>query len=208
MLVMHLLAFCSHNDQVVHTIVILFKHPPAPLLSRCTNVEPVTLLMRMWPLGPRVRCTLQIDCPSRLFSRLVAQPAVLAFPALQKHNIHQSASTRQDEANRRHKEEAEAVEHSTASLRDNNAPSSSLGTLSTTRDSSKGAAVPPIREPRPHLDEDPNLFPVLPQQSAQVRPNSVIKCCIAVTHNLLGWPCFEGIPCSFYSDRETFPLWK
>lgn len=139
--------------------------------------------MRMWTIGPRVRCTLQIDCPSRLFSRLVAQPAVLAFPALQKHNIHQSASTRQDEANRRHRDEAEAVERSISSSRDNNAPSSSLSTLSTTTDSSKDAAVPPIREPRPQLDEDPNLFPALPQQSVQVRSNSVIKCCIVVTLN-------------------------
>ena len=164
--------------------------------------------MRMWPLGPRVRCTLQIDCPSRLFSRLVAQPAVLAFPALQKHNIHQSASTRQDEANRRHKDEAGAVERSTESSRDNNAPSSSLSTLSTTKDSPKGAAVPPIREPRPQLDEDPNSFPALPQQSVHVKSNSIIRCCITLTHNLLGWSCSEGIPCSFYPDRETFPLWK
>ena len=152
--------------------------------------------MRLWPLGPRVRCTLQIDFPSRT---LVAQPAVLACLASQKHNIHQSASTRQHEAIRRHREEAEAVERSTAS---------SLSTLSTAKDSSKGAAVPPIREPRPQLDEDPNSHLALPQQCVQVRSNSVLRCCRVVTLNLLGWSCFEGIPCSIYPDRETFSLWK
>ncbi len=161
--------------------------------------------MRLWPLGPRVRCTLQIDFPSRTF---VAQPAVFAFPVFQKHDIHQSASTRQHEAIRRHRDEAEAVERSTASSRDNDALPSSLSTLSTAKDSTKGAAVPPIREPRPQLGEDPNSLPVLPQQSVQVWSNSVIRCCHVVTHNLLGWSCIEGIPCSIYPDRETFPLWK
>ena len=161
--------------------------------------------MRLWPLGPRVRCTLQIDLPSRI---LVAQPAVLAFPAFQKHNIHQSASRHQHEAIRRHRDEAKAVERSTASSRDNDALSSSLSTLSAAKDSSKGATAPPIRQPRPQLDKDPNSLLTLPQQSVQVRSNSVIRCCHVVTHNLSGWSCFESIPCSIYSDRETFPLWK
>ena len=138
------------------------------------NLSPSFLRMR--PLGPRVRCTLQIDCPSRIISRLIAKPAVLVFPASQKHSIHQSASTCQDDANRPHRDGTGAAELSTTSSRDNNASSSSPRTLSTAKDSSKGAAVPPIREPRPQLDEDPNSFPGFPQQSVQVRSNSVIKC--------------------------------
>jgi hypothetical protein len=195
---MHCLVFCLHDDQVVHTIVIQFNHTPYHYFRcvRMLNLSPSFLRMR--PLGPRVRCTLQIDFSSRIFSILIAQPLVLAFPASQKHHIHQSASTRQDEANRQHKDGAEAVEISSSSLR----------TLSTAKDPSKGAPVPPIREPRPQLDEDPNSFPAFPQQSVQVRSNSVIECCIVVTHKLLGRPCFAGIPCSVYPDRETIPLWK
>jgi len=205
---MHCLALCLHNDQVVHTIVILFNHTPYHYFRGVRMLTLSPSFLRMGPLGPRVRRTLQIDCPSKIFFRLVAQPAVFAFPASQKHNIHQSASTRQDEANRQHRDGTEAVELSTTSSRDKNASSSSPQTLLTAKDSSKGAAVPPIHEPRPQLHEEPNLFPEFPQQSVQVRFNSVIQCCIVVTHKLLGRPCFAGIPCSVYPDRETIPLWK
>lgn len=159
-------------------------------------------------LGPRVRCTLQIEYPSRIFSKLVAQPAVLAFPALPKHNIHQCASTRQGGPNRRHIDAAKAVELSNTSSRNNDDSSSSLGTPSVAKNSARSAAVPPTREPQPQLDEDPNLFPASPQQRVHVSTNSVIGCGLSDTHKLLDWPCSEGIPCPFYPDRETIPLWE
>jgi len=141
------------------------------------NLSPSFL--RTWPLGPRVRCTVQIDYSSKILSRLTAKPAVLAFPASQKYNIHQCATTRQEEANRRHRDGAEAVELSTTSSGDKDASSPSLRTLSATNDSAKGAAVPPIREPQPQLDEDPNSFPAFPPQSVQVRTNTVIRCALS-----------------------------
>ena len=157
---------------------------------------------RMRPLGLRAKCTLQIDYPSRISSRLIVQPAILA---LQRRNIHQSASTRQDDANRRHVDREESIESSSTSSKINSDSSSSP---SAAKDFASGAAVPPSRELQPQLDEDPNSFPVFPEQSPQVSSNSVIGYAFSYTHKLLGWPCFEGIPCTIYSDRKTTPLWK
>jgi hypothetical protein len=157
----------------------------------------------MRSLGPPVKWTLQINYPSRIFSRLIGKPA---FPALRHHGIHQSASTRQDGANRRHMDSTEAAECSSTSLRDSNDSGLSLRTPLATKDSGRTATGPPIREPQPQLDEGPNSFLAFPEQSAQVSPNSAIWC--AFSQKLLGWPCFESVSCSVYPDRETAPLWE
>jgi len=135
---------------------------------------------RMRPLGLRAKCILQIDYPSRIFSRLIVQPAILA---LQRRNIHQSASTRQDDANRRQIDKEESTESSSTSSRNN---SDSSLSPSAAKDFARGAAVPPLREPQPQLDEDPNSFPVLPEQSPQVSSNSVIGYAVSYTYKLLG----------------------
>ena len=158
----------------------------------------------MTPLRPRVKCTLQIDDSSTIFSRLIKQPAFLAFPAIQMHKIHQSASMRQDEANRRHIDGTEVEECSNMSQRESNDSSSS----SVAKDSPKSAAVPPTREPQPQLGEDPNSSPAFPEQSVQVSSNPVTGCPFLYSHKLLGWPCFTGVPCPIYQDRQTIPLWK
>lgn len=113
--------FVCMMTKLVYVIVTLFNHVPHQCFCDHAKVEPVPLPVQhtqMRPLGPRVICTLQIDTLSKAFSRLITRPALLAFPALQKHNIHQSASTRRDEANKRHTDRTGVVRYSNNSPRE------------------------------------------------------------------------------------------
>src|SRR5258708_31782528 len=117
----------------------------------------------MRSLGPKVKCTLQIDYPSRIFSRLIGQRRVRAFP-LQRHR---SSSTRQDGANGRHVDGAEAVEYSNTNLRDSNGSSSSSCTPSVAKDPPSGVAVPPLPEPQSQSDQGLNSSLAFPQQTVK-----------------------------------------
>ena len=79
---------------------------------------------------------------------------------------------------------------------------------STAKESTSGAVVPPIREQRLELDNDPNLFPAPSEQGVQVSFKFALGCAFSYTDKLLGWSCFEGISGSVYPNRETIPLWK
>ena len=170
--------------KLICAIVTLSNYMPHYCFCGRVKVGPVTLLpvqhVQMRPLDSRVICTLQIEYLSKAFSRIITRPALLTFPALQKHNIHHSASTRGCETKKRHIDGAGVVRCSSNSPRDSNDPNSFP---STAKGSASGATVPPIREQQSQLDNDPDSFRPFSEQSVQVSFNSVLGCAFSETIN-------------------------